>query len=123
MDAIIASLQVLASVMSRDDYVHFNPIAANKELPFAPLNTCNGLIQGKLPALPITVHASNIDDPLMRIGAVGFVDTFDLMPCGHNNTSPLVCLRSLYLCQRPIALFFGSVRMPSYLLHQSRHPD
>lgn len=84
MNAISSCLDVLIPVVCGDDNINGAATFSDKELPFAGFDFSNGLIDRLLPATAVSVLATDIFDPLMRIHSVSFVDATDAYAFGHS---------------------------------------
>lgn len=66
-----------------DDHIGALVVYLDEECPFAGFDPGDGVIQGEFPAVPVRIHTTNVGDPFVCAGAVGFVDAVDLDFDGH----------------------------------------
>lgn len=81
--AVVLRLDVLvASRTGGHDDPYRMAIDAYPEPPCSRLDSRNSILLGNLPPCPIIVEATDVLNTLMRVVAIGLVDTADLM-IGH----------------------------------------
>lgn len=79
-------LEILVVILAGgNDNPHRVSVDTDKEAIFSALNVSNGLLLGQSPARTIGVCTSDIDDALVRIWTVGFIDAFDLNVASHES--------------------------------------
>src|SRR6185312_3782678 len=75
---------LVAETADCHDDTHGVATTVHMKRPLAAFNARDGLGSAEAPALSVWVDAADTKNPLMRIVAIAFVDTFDLvahMPC------------------------------------------